>query len=137
VLAKQKAGVKVQIIFRVLYPPDARENLTNLIDYGFQEENVKVQVNCHTKGVIADRKRVLLGSQNWSNLGVSNNRDASLLFEDERLAKYFAKIFDHDWKNLAKTDIGHESLGAELASAGDPTPKGMVRLSWKEYQEAL
>jgi V8-like Glu-specific endopeptidase len=137
VLAKQRAGVKVQIIFRVLYPPDARENLTDLVDYGFLEKSIKVQVNCHTKGVIADRKRVLLGSQNWSNLGVSNNRDASLLFEDDELAKYFGKIFDHDWKNLAKYDIGHESLAAELTTAGDPTPKGMLRLSWKDYQEGL
>jgi phosphatidylserine/phosphatidylglycerophosphate/cardiolipin synthase-like enzyme len=56
--------------------------------------NFKVQKNCHTKGIIVDRKKVLLGSQNWSNDGVSVNRDASRLFDDEELATYFAKIFD-------------------------------------------
>jgi V8-like Glu-specific endopeptidase len=137
VLAKQKAGVDVRVIFRVLYAPDARENLTNLIDLGFDENRIRVQPNCHTKGVIVDKKRVLLGSQNWSNLGVSNNRDASLLFDDAELANYFAAIFEHDWQNLAKSDIGHESLGAELATRSDSTPDGMVRLSWKDYQEML
>jgi hypothetical protein len=137
VLAKQRAGVDVRIIFRVLFAPDARDNVTNLVDFGFNEQNIKVQPNCHTKGVVVDKKRVLLGSQNWSNLGVSNNRDASLLFDDKNLATYFATIFEHDWNNLARQNIGNESLGVELASAEDSTPPGMVRLSWKDYQEML
>jgi phosphatidylserine/phosphatidylglycerophosphate/cardiolipin synthase-like enzyme len=137
VLTKQKAGVDVRIIFRILFAADARENLTNLVDFGFSEDSIKVQTNCHTKGVVVDKKRVLLGSQNWSNLGVSNNRDASLLFDDEELAKYFAKIFEHDWANLARQNIGRESMGAELASAADRTPAGMERMTWKDYQEML
>jgi phosphatidylserine/phosphatidylglycerophosphate/cardiolipin synthase-like enzyme len=137
VLAKQRAGVDVRIIFRVLFPSDARQNLSDLVDFGFSEQKIKVQVNCHTKGVVVDNRRVMLGSQNWSNLGVSDNRDASLLFDDEGLAKYFAQIFEHDWKNLAWQDIGNESLGAQFASADEATPAGMVRLSWKDYQEML
>ena len=137
VLAKQKAGVDVRIIFRILYAPDARANITNLVDFGFSPDSIKVQTNCHTKGVVVDKKKVLLGSQNWSNLGVSNNRDASLLFDDEKLAKYFAEIFEHDWANLARQNIGQESLAVELASAADPTPAGMERMSWKDYQEML
>jgi phosphatidylserine/phosphatidylglycerophosphate/cardiolipin synthase-like enzyme len=137
VLAKQRAGVDVRFIFRVLFAPDARDNVTNVVDFGFNEQNIKVQPNCHTKGVVVDKKRVLLGSQNWSNLGVSNNRDASLLFDDKNLATYFATIFEHDWNNLARQNIGNESLGVEFASAEDSTPPGMVRLSWKDYQEML
>src|SRR5262249_470462 len=102
VLAKQRAGVTVRIIFRILFPPAARKVLEGLKDFGFDTASVKVQKNCHTKGIVADRKRVMLGSQNLSNDGVSVNRDASLLFDDEELAKYFAGIFDHDWQNLAR-----------------------------------
>jgi hypothetical protein len=42
---------------------------------------------------------VVLGSQHWSNDGVSINRDASLLFEDPPLAEYFRRVFEHDWGN--------------------------------------
>jgi len=116
---------------------DARDTISGLVGRGFSEKNIKVQTNCHTKGVIVDGKRVLCGSQNWSNTGVSTNRDASLLFDDEELATYFAQIFDHDWNNLARQDIGNEALGPELAAPSDRTPRGMVRVSWKDIQEML
>jgi len=137
VLAKQQAGVRVRIIFRILFPANARENLEKLKEFGFDDEFIKVQKNCHTKAVVADRKRVLLGSQNWSNDGVSVNRDASLLFDDAPLANYFADIFDHDWNNLASKSIGSESLPIESVAANESTPAGMIRLSWKDYMEML
>jgi hypothetical protein len=137
VLRRVDAGVRVRIIFRVVIASKARETLTALKDYGVPDSIIKVQKNCHTKGIIVDRKKVLLGSQNWSNDGVSVNRDASLLFDDEILARYFADIFDHDWNNLAKKDIGSESTSVRVAGADEATPPGMVRLSWKDYMEMM
>jgi hypothetical protein len=134
VLERQNAGIKVRIVFRLFRAADARENLDGLQDLGFDMNDVKVQKNCHTKGIIVDRRRVLIGSQNWSNHGVSVNRDASLLFDDPPLAEYFAQIFEHDWDNQADHDIGPGVDPIELAGAG-PAPAGMVRLSWKDYLE--
>ena len=137
VLAKQRAGVEVRVIFRLhdFAITDVRRNLEALKERGFDMDDFKVQRNCHTKGIVVDRKKVLLGSQNWSNDGVSVNRDASLLFDDEELARYFADIFDHDWAILAAQDIGPEPTPIESAVAGGTTPPGMVRLSWKDYME--
>jgi V8-like Glu-specific endopeptidase len=137
VLAKQKAGVKTRIIFRILKPADARKNLEALQDYGFDMADVRVQKNCHTKGVVADRQRVMLGSQNWSAQGVTLNRDASLIFYDEELANYFAKIFDYDWDNRASDSIDILPSGAEIAPAGDVVPEGFIKLSAEEYLESL
>lgn len=139
VLEKQRTGVNVRIIFRLLdqQPSAARRNLSALKDMGFSMDFIRVQRNCHTKGIIVDGKQVLLGSQNWSNDGVSVNRDASLLFDDEELAAYFKKVFEHDWLALADQDIGPEDQGIELAASPDVTPKGMVRLTWKDYMETL
>ncbi|MGO8910780.1 MAG: phospholipase D-like domain-containing protein [Bradyrhizobium sp.] len=53
--------------------------------------------NTHTKGMIVDGKRLMLGSQNWSKPGVTLNRDASLIFDDEELAGYYAQAFEIDW----------------------------------------
>lgn len=54
--------------------------------------------NHHTKGMIVDGKRVLVGSHNWSAPGVSLNRDASLLFDDKEIAAYYADAFQIDWE---------------------------------------
>jgi phosphatidylserine/phosphatidylglycerophosphate/cardiolipin synthase-like enzyme len=135
VLEKQRAGVSVRVIFRLFFRSDARKNLSALKDMGFNMDFFRVQKNCHTKGIIVDGKRVLLGSQNWSNYGVSDNRDASLLFEDAELAAYFKKVFEHDWLALADKDIGPEDEEIELATSLEKTPPGMVRLTWKDYME--
>jgi V8-like Glu-specific endopeptidase len=135
VLAKQQEGVDVRIIFRKFFPRDTRANLTALKRYGLRASNIKVQANCHTKGIIVDRRRVLIGSHNWSESGVSTNRDASLLFQDPGLARYFAEIFEHDWNKIATRSIGNEALAIELAAPDQPTPPGMVRLDAKDYLE--
>jgi V8-like Glu-specific endopeptidase len=137
VLKKQQDNVPIRIIFRLFKKADARKNLEALQDYGFDMANVRVQKNCHTKGVIVDRKRVMVGSQNWSAQGVSLNRDASLIFYDEELAKYFAQIFDHDWANLATDSIDVLPSGVEIAPAGDVVPEGYVKISAEEYLESL
>ena len=133
VIARQRAGVRVRIIFRTLLPAQTRLELERLKDYGLDLADVKVQVNCHTKGIIVDRRRVLIGSQNWSNHGVSVNRDASLLFDDAPLARYFAAIFEHDWHNLAQPRIGSEWAPVAVAVPGAVTPPGMRRVAWGDY----
>ena len=135
VIARQRAGVRVRIIFRLLLPAVARETLENLKDYGLDLADVKVQARCHTKGIVVDRRRVLLGSQNWSNDGVSVNRDASFLFDDAPLAQYFGGIFDHDWDYLADKKIGSEWAPVRMANATDAAPPGLAWLAWKAYEE--
>ncbi len=135
VIARQRAGVQVRIIFRTLLPAQTRLALERLKDYGLDMADVKVQVNCHTKGIVVDRRRVLIGSQNWSNQGVSVNRDASLLFEDAPLAQYFAAIFEHDWDNLARPRIGSAWAPVAVAIPGAGTPPGMVRLAWQDFED--
>lgn len=136
IIERQNAGVEVRIIFRTLDTTKTRENLEALQDNGFDMKNVKVQRNCHTKGVMVDGRHVMIGSQNISQLGITLNRDASLLFRNEpKLTAYFVKIFDHDWRNLAQQNIGAEKYAPELASPGAATPPGMERLSWRDYIE--
>ncbi len=55
----------------------------------------------HTKGMIVDGQRVLIGSHNWSKPGVTLNRDASLLFDDVAVAGYYAEAFEIDWERAS------------------------------------
>src|SRR5262249_40490194 len=131
--AEGRGELKVRIIFRIMMKADARKNLEALQEVGFDMDSIKVQKNCHAKGVIVDRTRVMLGSQNLSEQGVSLNRDASLVFEDAKLARYFADIFDHDWANLASDSIDIMPSGAELATEATAVRPGYTKLSVEEY----
>ncbi len=103
-LEKQKDGLDVRIIMRGDFNPQTY--IERLQDLGFDMERVRLQDHCHTKGIVVDSKKVLVGSHNWTNEGTLANRDASLIFDDEEIAHYFAKVFWFDWKKLALPSIG-------------------------------
>jgi len=116
-----------------------RENMEELKRRGMPVNDcVRRLANVHTKGIVVDGKRVLIGSQNWSALGVSLNRDASLIFDDEEIADYFLRAFELDWDRAS--DIGSEleavakEEGPRLA-VGSAPPPGFVRMSLGEYLE--
>ncbi|MGN6187118.1 MAG: phospholipase D-like domain-containing protein [Thermoanaerobaculia bacterium] len=90
----------------------------------------------HTKGIIVDGKRVLIGSHNWSSLGVTLNRDASLIFHDEDIAQYFAKVFEEDWTRSASIETESVSPGgAARIAVGPEPPPGFVRMPLSSYLE--
>jgi phosphatidylserine/phosphatidylglycerophosphate/cardiolipin synthase-like enzyme len=51
----------------------------------------------HAKGVIADDV-VVVGSLNWNDNAVSENREVALAVRSERLAAYFRRTFAADWR---------------------------------------
>ncbi len=140
---KQRDGLDVRIIFR-----DGREFgaesgrkqqslLERLKAFGFDMSRVKLQLRCHTKGIIVDGETVLLGSHNLTNQGALYNRDASLIVYDAEVALYFAQIFEHDWTNLAHQRAEEVVGGIRIAQPDEPTPPGFRRVSRAELAEAL
>jgi len=55
----------------------------------------------HTKAVIIDGKKVLVGSTNWSNSALTKNREYSVLIEDEGVAREFQENFEIDWEKAS------------------------------------
>ena len=136
-LREKQKRIPVRIVFRLLMPSDARKNLEALIDMGFNPEAIRVQPNLHTKGIIVDGKKVLLGSQNISETGISLNRDASLLFEHAGIAAYFREAFEHDWENLALKDIGTSVKPARATSESTLADDEGVLFAPKDYLPLL
>jgi phosphatidylserine/phosphatidylglycerophosphate/cardiolipin synthase-like enzyme len=102
--ARQKAGVDVRMIFRVM-PVDedaARAAKDSLVKFGFKKSTILVQERLHTKGVVVDSKVVIIGSHNWTNQGALANRDASLVIHHADIAKYYEDIFLYDWETLTR-----------------------------------
>lgn len=140
-LKDRQATHEVKIIFR-----DSREFgneawesqkklLSRLKDFGFDtNRNVKLQKGCHTKGVIVDSEKVLIGSHNLTNQGALFNRDASLLVYDAEVARYYQAIFLFDWENLARQQtVVNESVGGAIfARRDEATPQEMRRVSLAE-----
>jgi hypothetical protein len=101
----------------------------------FKSKGVRIQErlrrieNHHTKGMIVDGKRVLIGSHNWSQSGVTLNRDASLLFDDKEIAGYYARAFEIDWlRSTAIPPKRHTKQEAVLEAVGDAPPPGYRRV---------
>ena len=84
----------------------------------------------HTKGMVVDGKKVLIGSHNWSQDGVALNRDASLIFHDAEVARYYAEAFEIDWERANPiTPKKFVKPPREVREAtGGPPPPGFVRV---------
>lgn len=96
---------------------------------------VRILTNTHTKGIIVDGKRVLVGSHNWSSSGVTLNRDASLIFDDEEAAQYYAEAFELDWERASEPRFDEAVTEGVRPAEGDAPPGGYVRMSLSEYLE--
>jgi phosphatidylserine/phosphatidylglycerophosphate/cardiolipin synthase-like enzyme len=95
-LAKHKVGVDVRITIRGEFVPIG--SLELLQKRGFDMGNVRLQNRFHIKGIIVDRAWVLIGSHDWTNQGTRVNRDAGLIFEDEKIAEFFEEMLLVRWK---------------------------------------
>lgn len=129
----------VRIIFRDI--GDTRKKIESLKAAGFAMERVRHQVGCHTKGIVIDGTTVLLGSHNWTEAGVRANRDASLLIRRAEIARYYEKIFLHDWDRLARSTVRERAMPIPLAA--DTSPAALTardgrrfrRISWSDWEE--
>jgi hypothetical protein len=137
VLEKQQAGVDVRVIFRDLFRATTRENIEKLVEKGFESTTFKFHGKVHTKGILVDDEFVCIGSQNWSNAGVSVNRDASLLFQDKELTAYFKEIFLHDWDFVAGNRLGRDSMNSSIVTGEAAIPEGMQLIPLKDILEAM
>jgi V8-like Glu-specific endopeptidase len=116
--SRQDSGVDVRMIFRVHFDEDeARAVKDRLVKFGFKPDCIRVQQGCHTKGVVVDSEAVLVGSHNWTNQGVTANRDASLIFRHPGIATYYEAVFLFDWNNLARQP---RPAGPLHIARGDP-----------------
>jgi phosphatidylserine/phosphatidylglycerophosphate/cardiolipin synthase-like enzyme/V8-like Glu-specific endopeptidase len=98
--------------------------------------SVRKLTNTHTKGIVVDGMKALVGSHNWSAPGVTLNRDASLIFDDSEIAQYYAQAFEIDWDRARSAISAKETPESvpRLASDLEP-PLGFKRMTLSEYLE--
>jgi PLD-like domain len=127
---KIDAGLEVRIICRDMMK---QESVDVLVALGFPREVMRFQPACHNKTIIVDGEIVMFGSHNWSNEGVKSNRDASMIFYDQRIAQYLSQVYDYDWNRLATAKP--TASRPRVARDGEPTPRGQRRAQFSEVFE--
>lgn len=131
-LEQQEQGLDVRMIFRRF--GDMRKNVTALKKFGFNTDLLRLQTNCHTKGIIVDGKVALIGSHNWTNAGTVFNRDASLIFHDQQIAAYFENLFLYDWNRIGRPRIDEGLPAVEIVTGLEGAPRaGMVRVAAEHW----
>ena len=94
--ARQR-GVSVEV---VLEPSVYQNNgifnklINNGIDVNWASKKFH---NTHSKFVIIDDNIVFVGSMNWSENALKNNREASVIIYSQKVSEGFEKIFDADF----------------------------------------
>jgi phosphatidylserine/phosphatidylglycerophosphate/cardiolipin synthase-like enzyme len=130
-LGKVQVALDVRIICRDLMKP---EQLDLLVALGFDPTRFRFLRNTHTKVIIVDGKRVLIASHNWSNEGVASNRDAGLLFHDEKIAQYCEPIFLYDWRRSTRHTARRQ---LRVARDGEPPLTGAIRMAWESVDGGI
>jgi len=104
IVAAKHRGVTVRIIMA----DDTRADNAE-VALAFAEENIPVFwirsrfMHHHNKAFIADGRVVLISSINWSEDGISENREAGVVVEHDGVGAWYQTVFDYDW-GLAEYD---------------------------------
>lgn len=72
----------------------------------------------HAKGIIVDGDTVALGSLNWNNNSVRDNREVVVVMSGEAVAGYYLRVFDADWRNPQASRRLPVGLAGALVTAG-------------------
>lgn len=100
-LADAKArGVQVRVILEPrLSGDDNLDTMESLLEKGVDAKWASLSfANTHSKTMVVDGKKVLVGSPNWSYSAMFRNREAAVVVESSEIAEEFEKIFEEDWE---------------------------------------
>jgi phosphatidylserine/phosphatidylglycerophosphate/cardiolipin synthase-like enzyme len=96
------AAVRRSASVRLLLDPAQDSNLTparilRAAGVGVRWYPVPQGAKLHAKAGLFDGRRLLVGSANWSQSGLSVNHELDLMSEDPLAAAAFAARFERDW----------------------------------------
>ena len=96
-LTDQAAAADLPLSVRLAAPGDAFEKI-------------------HAKGLVVDGEHTLVGSVNWNENSVRENREVALLLSGQEVGDYFTEVFDADWQTDGGSGDRSIPLGVGLAA---------------------
>jgi phosphatidylserine/phosphatidylglycerophosphate/cardiolipin synthase-like enzyme len=134
-VAAAKRGVEVRILLdRSWYVREDNRALVEELNREAERESIPLTAKLvdpggrfqkiHAKGVVVDGERTLVGSLNWNDNALTENREVSVVVHSEGVGRYFTRVFEADWNEAQRVPIGFTSLaGAALLVV-------VIGLSW-------
>lgn len=121
-------GVKVRVLLsNAWYVEEENSALAGWLNRLAERKNIPLEAkvvepgstfeDIHAKGVIIDGEAVVIGSMNWNDNSVHDNREVIVVLESEAAGNYYGNVFDADWKD------GDGSSAIDIES---PIPVGIV-----------
>ncbi|MFU8866774.1 phospholipase D-like domain-containing protein [Natronococcus sp.] len=107
-LEAARRGVDVRILLdSSWYVEDEHEALAADLERTAEEEGLSLEVRLvddtdafekvHAKGIVIDREVAVVGSANWNENSLRNNREVLLALHGPEAASYYADVFESDW----------------------------------------
>jgi hypothetical protein len=107
--AAEARGVAIRMIYSEFQQQSILELLAEA-KLAIDHDHVRIQNNCHNKGILIDGHITVVSSQNWSGPGVLRNRDAGVIIDNPDVNAYYLARFNYDWQTLATgTPAGSKS----------------------------
>ena len=135
-----RRGVRVRVLldssyFNVEEDCD-NDEMVRVLNQLAKDEQLPLEARCanlrennlekiHTKGVIVDRKSVLVSSINWNTNSPQFNREAGVIILHPDVAGYFSSVFEDDWNS---SDVIPDSETPDLTKIGIATAIVLVLL---------
>jgi cardiolipin synthase len=109
-----KRGVQVRVLLDSSYFNIEEENdndeMIRVLNLLAESQKLPLEARCadlgennlekiHNKGVIVDRRSVLVSSINWNTNSPQFNREAGIIIFHPEVAGYFAAVFEDDWES--------------------------------------
>jgi phosphatidylserine/phosphatidylglycerophosphate/cardiolipin synthase-like enzyme len=123
VLAAAERGVRVRILLDgAWYVAEDNRKLVDRLDALASRRDLPIEARVvaprgrfekiHAKGVVVDERRALVGSLNWNDNALHENREVAVLLEGEAAGAYYARVFDADWRGAWRVPVGLVGLAA-------------------------
>ncbi|ELZ12637.1 phospholipase D/Transphosphatidylase [Halovivax asiaticus JCM 14624] len=109
-LAAAHDGVDVDLLLDgTWYVDEENRALADRIEAAAASEDIPIDVRLadggdrfekiHAKGVIIDGETTVLGSINWNDNSLTENREVALVLHGTEPAAYYASVFEGDWSD--------------------------------------
>ena len=115
-IERAEAGVDVEVILdNSWYVADENRMLEETLESAAERDDLPLEVHLadggdrfdrvHAKGVVIDDEVTVLGSINWNDHSLGENREVAVVLHGEEVSAYYAAVFDADWTDTETWEI--------------------------------
>ncbi|MCU4741817.1 phospholipase D-like domain-containing protein [Natronoglomus mannanivorans] len=108
-LEAARRGVEVRILLDASwYVEDENRDLVRWLERTADEEDLPLEARLveprnrfekiHAKGVVVDEETAVVGSVNWNNHSLRENREVVLVLHGDEVGSFYADVFEADWE---------------------------------------